>query len=74
MRAQKAIGREGVADELDKEAVSRDRRWHRKPAFMLRSWNLQKSGPRLRGAAWRFKLFLMLEGLILKPLTTSLDM
>lgn len=51
-----------------------DRRWDRKPAFMLRSWNLQKSGPLLKGPAWRFKLFLMLEGLILTLLTTPLDM
>lgn len=51
-----------------------DRRRDRKSAFMLRSCNLQKSGQRLGGAACRFKLSLMLEGLILKTLTTSLDM
>lgn len=75
IEAQKAIGRAGwQMNWARKQCPAQDRRWDRKMAFRLRSWNLQKSGPRLKGAAWRFKFFLMSEGLILKPRTIPLDM
>lgn len=72
------LGRNSEATEGNREGQMN---WTRKQCpgdrrrdRMLRSWNLQKHGPRLKGAAWRFKLFIMLEGLILKLLTTPLDM
>lgn len=71
---QKVIGKGGCQMNWTRKQCPGDRRRDRKAAFMLRSWSLQKSGPRLEGAAWRFKFFFTSEGLILKWLTTPLDM